>query len=86
MRNPPHPGNVLRSGCLGDEPVADVAHRMGVPAADLASVLEGRAPITPRMAWAMDLLEGWPSALAAMNLQVRYDLARERLQQERQAA
>ena len=50
MHNPPHPGDVLRSGCLGDEPVADVARRMGVPAADLAGVLGGRAPITPSLA------------------------------------
>ena len=84
MYNPPHPGEVIRDGCLGDERVASAARRLGVSAATLSRVLNGRSRISPALAWKMETI-GWSDAVSWMQLQVAYDLARERLRQQRAA-
>jgi len=78
MCDPPHPGEVVLDACLGDESVASAARRLGVAAADLARVLEGRAPIAPGLALRMEAI-GWPPATYWMRMQAHYDLAQERL-------
>jgi len=52
MRNPPHPGEILKSLCL--EPlgltVTEAAETLGVSRKTLSSILNGRAGISPEMA------------------------------------
>ena len=84
MYNPPHPGEVIRDSCLGNEAVASAARRLGVSPASLARVLNGRGRISPSLAWKMEAA-GWSDALSWMQLQAAYDLARERLRQEHAA-
>ena len=85
MCNPPHPGAVLRDGCLGSEPMEAAARRLGVGAATLAQVLVGRGRITPALALKLEA-GGWPKASSLMRMQAAYDLAQERLRQEKEAA
>ena len=85
MRNPPHPGEVIRDSCLGRETAASAARRMGASASTLSRVLNGRGRISPALAWKMERI-GWSDAMSWMQMQAHYDLAQERLQQERQAA
>jgi len=85
MFNPPHPGEILRDACLGDEPVAAAADRLGVDPVELGRVLDGERPLTPALAISLER-GGWSSASILMRLQAAYDLAQERLQQGRQAA
>ena len=84
MYNPPHPGGVIRDGCLGDEPVSSAARRLGVSAGTLSRVLNGRGRISPALAWKMEAI-GWSDAVSWMQLQAAYDLARERSRQEHAA-
>ena len=80
MCNPPHPGEVIRDSCLGDESVASAARRLDVSASSLSRVLTGHARISPALAWKLEAV-GWSDALSWMQLQAAYDLARERLRQ-----
>jgi len=81
MCNPSHPGAVLRDGWLVNglsEPEA--ARLIGIPLAELSSVLRGHAPISPRLALCLERA-GWSDASLWMRLQAAYDLAQERLRQ-----
>lgn len=83
MRNPSHPGRVVRT--LGFEegtPAAMSAH-IGVDLAELQPVLDGEAPMTPSLASA---LEDAGIGLAALwvRMQGSYDRAQERLRRERE--
>ena len=84
MYNPPHPGEVVRDSCLGEETVSSAARRLGVGAGTLSRVLNGHRRITPALAWKMEAI-GWSDAVSWMQLQVAYDLAMER-QRQGQAA
>ncbi len=75
MRNPPHPGEVLRHLCL--EPmglgVTEAAKALGVSRKTLSSILNGRTGISPEMAIRLSIAfdttaESW------LNQQVQYDL------------
>ena len=80
-RNPRHPGWHL-AGTLERKSlsVAEAAELFGVESADLAEVLEGRAPVTPELAVRMEAAGGMP-AVVWMRMQISYDLvhARRRL-------
>ena len=86
-RDPWHPGRLFRESCLrgGSTPLAEAARRLGVAPAALAPVLAGRAPLTPELARRIELA-GWPRADIWTGQQAAYDLARERLRREREAA
>ncbi len=84
MYDPPHPGEVIRDSCVGPEPVASAARRLGVGAGELERLLGGRGRISPALAWKMEAI-GWSDAVSWMRLQAAYDLAQERLKQERAA-
>ena len=75
MRNPPHPGEILRELCL--EPlgltVTDAARSLGVSRKTLSAILNGRAGISPdmaiRLSQALDTSpESW------LSQQAQYDL------------
>jgi antitoxin HigA-1 len=75
MRNPPHPGEILRKLCL--EPlglsVTEAAKALGISRKTLSSILNGHAGISPEMAVRLSIAfdttaESW------MNQQVQYDL------------
>ena len=69
MHNPPHPGTVLRELCL--EPlglsVTEAAAALGVTRKTLSAILNGRAGISPEMAFGTSS-ESW------LNQQLQYDL------------
>ena len=52
VRNPPHPGEVLRKLCLEplDLSVTETAKALGVSRKTLSSILNGRTGISPEMA------------------------------------
>ncbi len=75
MRNPPHPGEVLRNLCLEplDLSVTEAAKALGVSRKTLSAILNGRAGISPEMAIRLSIAfdttaESW------LNQQVQYDL------------
>jgi addiction module HigA family antidote len=77
MKDPPHPGEVLRELCL--EPlglsVTDTAKALGVARKTLSSILNGRAGISPEMAIRLSIAFD-TSAESWLNQQVQYDLSR----------
>ena len=76
---PPHPGAVLVRGFL--EPLgilqSEFARATGIAEPNLTSIIKGRRPLTPRMAWAFAReLETTPEYW--MKLQIDHDLWRVR--------
>ncbi len=76
MRNPPHPGEVLKQMCL--EPlgltVTQAAGALHVSRKTLSSILNGRAGVSPEMAVRLSLAFGTTAELW-LNLQVQHDLS-----------
>ena len=86
MCNPPHPGEVIREGCLVDGfTVATAAKHLGVSRAVFERVLDGQAPVSPRLARQMQTV-GWSTAAFWLRMQAGYDRAREHLLDKRAAA
>lgn len=79
MRNPSHPGRVVRDLGFeeGTQPEA-MAERLGLDLAELEPVLAAEAPLTPSLALALEAA-GISNASFWMRLQGSYDLAQERL-------
>src|SRR5271155_3478186 len=78
MKNPPHPGELIRENL--DElrlPVADAAAGLGVTRQQLYNVINGKSGITPEMALRLEKAFGG-SADIWLRMQVNYDLARVR--------
>lgn len=79
MKNPPHPGEIIRDLCL--EPlsltVTEAAAGLGVTRKTLSLVLNGKAGISPEMALRLSQAFG-RSPESWMQLQVQYDLAKVR--------
>jgi addiction module HigA family antidote len=77
MKNPPHPGRVVRQECL--EPlgltVTAAAKGLGVTRKALSELLNGRAGISPEMAIRLAKAFGG-RAEVWLGLQTDYDLAR----------
>lgn len=75
MRNPPHPGEIIKSLCL--EPlgvsVTGAAKALGVSRKTLSAILNGRAGISPEMAVRLSIAFG-TSAESWLNQQTQYDL------------
>jgi len=76
MRNPPHPGEVLRELCL--EPlglsVTGAAQALGVSRKTLSSILNGRAGISAEMAIRLSIAFN-TTAESWLRQQLQYDLA-----------
>lgn len=75
IRNPPHPGEILRELCLDplELTVTDAAAGLGVSRKQLSAVLNGRAGISPEMAIRLSMAFG-TSAEVWLNHQLQFDL------------
>lgn len=77
MKNPPHPGELLREDVLvplGIE-VSEAARRLGIARTTLSRVIHGHAGISPDLAIRLEQA-GVSTARFWMNLQTNYELAR----------
>jgi antitoxin HigA-1 len=72
MRNPPHPGRVLRE-YLGDMPVSAAAAHLRTTRVTLSRVLNGKAGISANMALRLAAALGTSPELW-LNMQSQYDL------------
>lgn len=79
MRNPVHPGEVLREDVLADLGlgVGEAASRLGVSRVTLSRVLHGHARVSPNLAVRLEQA-GVGTARAWLAMQIAYDLAAER--------
>ena len=75
MHNPPHPGEIIREFCIEplDLTVTEAAEALGVARKTLSNLLNGRAGISPEMAFRLSKVfgrtpEGW------LRLQFQFDL------------
>jgi len=76
MKNPPHPGEVIRELCIGPLglTVTATANGLGVSRKTLSELLNGRAGISPEMA--IRLSKGFGgTAESWLRQQMLYDLA-----------
>ncbi len=74
--NPAHPGDVIREGCLGDEPPRSAARRLGIDPDQLELVVAGEGRITPALALQFQDA-GWSNASFWVRVQADYDLDQE---------
>jgi len=76
MKNPPHPGSIVREDCIdaSDMTVTDAALALGVSRQTLNNLVNEKAAISPEMAIRFEKL-GWSNADFWMRLQMNYDLA-----------
>ena len=85
MRNPPHPGGIVRRQCL--EPlglsVTDAARGLGVTRQALSDVVNGKAAISVDMAMRLSKAFG-SSAETWLGLQMAYDLWQARARRQPQ--
>ncbi len=81
MKNPPHPGRIVRQECL--EPlkltVTAAARGLGVTRKALSELLNGKSGVSPEMAVRLSKAFG-SSAETWLGLQMDYELARIRAQ------
>jgi addiction module HigA family antidote len=79
MKNPVHPGEVLREDVLADLglSVGETASRLGVSRVALSRVLHGHARISPKLAVRLEQA-GVSTARAWLAMQSAHDLAIER--------
>ena len=79
MKNPPHPGEIIRELCL--EPlgltITRAAQGLGVTRKTLSMLLNGHAGVSPEMAVRLSQAFG-RSPESWLQLQVQYDLAQVR--------
>lgn len=79
MKNPPHPGRIIREDCLPELglSVGAAAKTLGVSRQTLDKIVNGRGGITPDMAIRFEKVFG-SSADAWLRMQLAYDLAEAR--------
>lgn len=76
MKNPPHPGEIIRDMCITPLrlTVTDAAQGLGVTRKTLSLLLNGKAGISPEMAVRLSKAFG-RSPESWLQLQAQYDLA-----------
>ena len=76
MKNPPHPGRIIREDCLPELglSVGEAAKALGVSRQTLDKIVNGRGGITPDMAIRFEKVFG-SSAETWLRLQLAHDLA-----------
>jgi addiction module HigA family antidote len=87
MKNPPHPGELLREDVLqplGIE-VTEAAQRLGVSRTTLSRVINGRAGVSPDLAIRLERA-GVSTARFWMTLQANYELAQAEQRQQPKVA
>ncbi len=79
MKNPPHPGRLVRSACLEAVglTVTEGAKVLGVSRPTLSSLINARAGISPEMAIRLEKAFGG-TAGAWLRMQAAFDLAQAR--------
>ncbi|MCY4635704.1 MAG: HigA family addiction module antitoxin [Acidobacteria bacterium] len=86
MYNPAHPGESLRDALAAEGwTVTEAAEKLGCTRQTLSRLLNGRTGISPAMALALERI-GWSNAAFWVRRQAQYDLAQERIRQERVVA
>lgn len=79
MRNPSHPGELIRESMEAKGwTVTQSARYLGVARNTLSRLLNGRAGVSPQMALALERI-GWSDAEHWVRMQGSYDLAQARL-------
>ena len=85
MYDPAHPGESLRDAMeAAGWTVTETAAQLGCTRQTFSRLLNGRTGISPAMALALERI-GWSSAAFWVRRQAHYDLAQERLRQEKAA-
>jgi addiction module HigA family antidote len=79
MKNPPHPGRILKQECL--EPlgmsITEASLKLGISRTTLSEVVNGRAGISPTMA--LKLAKAFNTSPEFwLKMQMQYDLAKAR--------
>ena len=76
MKNPPHPGEILREDVLNplNLAVTEAAERLAISRVALSRVLNGKAGISPALALRLEAA-GVSTARFWMSLQTSYELA-----------
>ncbi len=79
MKNPPHPGRIVREDCLPelDLTIGAAAAALGVSRQTLDKIVNERGSVTPDMAIRFEKVFG-SSAETWLRLQLAYDLAQAR--------
>ena len=86
MYDPAHPGESLRDAMDAEGwTVTEAAAKLGCTRQTFSRVLNGRGGISPAMALALERI-GWSNAAFWVRRQAHYELAQERLRQEKPAA
>jgi addiction module HigA family antidote len=83
MKNPAHPGRIIKDGCLDalGLSVTAAAQHLGVERPTLSRLINGRSGISPDMAIRLEKA-GWSNADMWLRLQAAYDLAQARLHED----
>ena len=86
MYDPAHPGESLRDAMAAEGwTVTEASAKLGCTRQTFSRVLNGRGGISPAMALALERI-GWSNAAFWVRRQAHYELAQERLRQEKSAA
>ena len=86
MYDPAHPGESLRDAMDAEGwTVTEASAKLGCTRQTFSRVLNGRGGISPAMALALERI-GWSNAAFWVRRQAHYELAQERLRQEKSAA
>lgn len=82
MKNPPHPGRIIKDDCLPELNlnVGQAAKMLGISRQTLDKIINGRGSITPDMAIRVEKIFG-SSAEVWLNMQLAYDLAQARVRE-----
>jgi addiction module HigA family antidote len=74
MKNPPHPGLLIKDGCLADLSVTKASAILGVARPTLSNLINGKASVSSEMAIRLAKAFGG-EAITWLRLQAAYDLA-----------
>ena len=86
MYDPAHPGESLRDAMEAEKwTVTEAAAKLGCTRQTFSRLLNGRTGVSPAMALALERI-GWSNAAFWVRRQAHYELAQERLRQEKSAA
>ena len=86
MYDPAHPGESLRDAMDAEGwTVTEASAKLGCTRQTFSRVLNGRGGISSAMALALERI-GWSNAAFWVRRQAHYELAQERLRQEKSAA
>lgn len=84
MHEPAHPGESLRKAMAAEGwTVTEMAAKLNCTRQTVSRLLNGRTGISPAMALALERI-GWSNAAFWVRRQAQYDLARERIRQEKE--